>query len=105
MYFGGVVLVEEAVYLVLFPLSSPISTLSILYKLPIGGDSMSNFFPDRAGFTHKGMIRKSARFVVKGSFTNLIGLFDSRQDYFSTKILKYILITICRCVFSGTLHL
>jgi len=58
---------EEAVYLVLFPLSSPNLTLSILYNLTIGGSSMSNFFRDRGRFTHK----ESARFVVKGFLTQL----------------------------------
>ena len=71
MYFWGVVLDVEALYLVLFLAFHPPCRLSILYKLTIGGDSMWNFFPDRGGFTHKDNIRKSARFVVKGFFTHL----------------------------------
>ena len=56
MYFEGVVLGVEAVYGVLFPLSSPNLTLSILYKLTLGGTLCRIFF-----WTVQGLLIKKVR--------------------------------------------
>ena len=70
MYFGGVVMGEEAVYLVLFPLSSPNLTLSILYKLTVGGTLCRIFFCTGQGLLIN-ILLKSARLVAKGFLTHL----------------------------------
>ena len=70
MYFGGVVMGEEAVYGVLFRPFHPQCRLSILYNLTIGGNLCGIFFCTGQGLLIN-ILLKSARLVAKGFLTQL----------------------------------